>query len=155
MKNSSAKREDSRQEYILRINCAIEFIIKHLDEKLTLETLARVALFSQFHFHRIFKALTGETPNDFIIRLRLQQAANMLVFQPHRSITDVAFEAGFSSSGNFSRVFTPAFGESPKTWRKNELAKYKKFKPNNTFPLFKYKPGTVKMDGSPYLGGQI
>ncbi|MCP4221452.1 MAG: helix-turn-helix transcriptional regulator [bacterium] len=77
MKNLIAQREESRQEYIHSINCTIEFIIKHLDEKLTLETLAKVALFSQFHFHRIFTAVTGETPKEFINRLRLEQAANM------------------------------------------------------------------------------
>ncbi|MCP4213080.1 MAG: AraC family transcriptional regulator, partial [bacterium] len=57
MKNLIAQKEESRQEYIHRINCAIKFIIKHLNEKITLAALARVALFSQFHFHRIFKAL--------------------------------------------------------------------------------------------------
>ena len=55
-----------REEYIARINRVIDYVQTHLDQNLTLETLAGVAGFSPFHFHRLFGALVGETLGQFI-----------------------------------------------------------------------------------------
>ena len=63
--------EHLREEYTARINRVIDYIERHLDEPLRLDTLARVANFSPYHFHRIFAALMGETLNQFIHRVRL------------------------------------------------------------------------------------
>ena len=62
-------QQQSRQEYIHRINRVVDYIEANLDEKHSLEELSRVAYFSPFHFHRIFKALTGETINNYLKRI--------------------------------------------------------------------------------------
>ncbi|NMC78688.1 MAG: helix-turn-helix transcriptional regulator, partial [Chloroflexi bacterium] len=59
---------DSNQIYRKRINLAIDYISAHLSEPIPLDTLAGIAGFSSFYFHRIFTALVGETPADYVLR---------------------------------------------------------------------------------------
>jgi len=65
--------EASRQEYISRINKVMNYVEKHIDQILNLYTLAGIANFSPFHFHRVFTFLTGETPNDYVQRIRMKK----------------------------------------------------------------------------------
>ncbi|GAK52721.1 transcriptional regulator, AraC family [Candidatus Moduliflexus flocculans] len=109
-----------RAAYATRIHRVITFITEHIDEELSLETLAKEAYFSPFHFHRIFTALVGETPNVFVNRLRVERAAWMLTHPGAKSITQIAFDCGFSSSAAFSRAFKQAFGVSPTEWRRSK-----------------------------------
>ena len=109
MRNESGQRGD----YVQRVNRAIDHILHHLGEPLPLESVAREADFSAFHFHRIFKSLTGETLHQFVKRLRLERSLRLLSFEPGRSLTDVALECGFQSSSDFSRSFKQAFGVPP------------------------------------------
>jgi AraC family transcriptional regulator len=97
-------------EYTARINRVIDYIVANLHGDLTLETLARVAHFSPYHFHRIFGAMVGETLHQFIQRLRIERAASMLVVNPKKSITEIALDCGFSGSAAFARVFRDTFG---------------------------------------------
>lgn len=106
-----------RDEYTARINRVLDYIDNHIDQSLSLETLARVASFSPYHFHRIFGALMGETLGRYIQRLRVEKAASMLVLNPKKSITRVALDCGFSSSAAFARAFKEAFGMSASQWR--------------------------------------
>ena len=62
----------TEQTYRQRIQAVQRFIQEHLDEELPLERLARVAHFSPFHFHRIFRSLVGESLHAYIRRLRLE-----------------------------------------------------------------------------------
>jgi AraC family transcriptional regulator len=90
-----------------------------------LKELAKVACFSEFHFHRIFRAVSGETLNNFTNRLRLEKAARHLRFS-HRSLTDIALDCGFSSSATFSRAFRSCYDTSPSQFRKSgEIKKSK------------------------------
>jgi len=107
-----------RSEYTARINRVLDYIDGHLDGDLSLEMLAGVAAFSPFHFHRIFRAMTGETLARFIQRLRVERAANQLVNNPKKSITEIALDCGFSGSAAFARAFREAFGTSASEWRK-------------------------------------
>jgi AraC family transcriptional regulator len=109
--------EASLKEYRVRIQKVIEYINAHLADELPLEVLAGAACFSAFHFHRIFSLLVGETPAEFVNRLRLERAANILLFAPSITITEVAFECGFSSSATFSRSFKKYFKTSATHWR--------------------------------------
>lgn len=109
----------SRREYETRINRVMDFVHRHLAEDLSMHRLAKVACFSPFHFHRIFSALTGETINAFVRRIRLEHAAWMLTYHEDTSITSVAMECGFSSSATFARAFQNHFGMSAGAWRKN------------------------------------
>jgi AraC family transcriptional regulator len=111
------KNQALRNEYTARINRVIDYIEQNLDRPLTLEELAGVANFSKFHFHRIFAAQIGETLNQFIQRIRIERAAVLLVNNPHKSITEVAFDCGFSGSAPFARAFKDTFGMSASRWR--------------------------------------
>ena len=77
-----------RAEYVARINRVIDYIARHLDEPLSLAALAKVACFSPHHFHRVFGAMTGETLNGFVQRVRTEKAASMLISHPARSVTE-------------------------------------------------------------------
>ncbi len=115
-----------RNEYQARINRVLDFIENHLDRSMTLDELSGIAHFSPYHFHRIFSAIVGETLSHFIARIRLEKAANMLTAYPHRSITVVALDCGFSGPAVFSRSFREAFGMSPSEWRSGGAARYRK-----------------------------
>jgi AraC family transcriptional regulator len=106
-----------REAYMARINRVIDYIEKNYAEALSLETLADIAGFSPFHFHRIFNAMVGETMAVFIQRIRLEKAAQKLIHSPRKSITDIAFECGFSGSSVFARTFKSTFNMSASDWR--------------------------------------
>ncbi|MFP4619296.1 MAG: GyrI-like domain-containing protein [Spirochaetaceae bacterium] len=99
-------------DYYRRVNAVIDYIEEHIDEKLSLDSLAEIACFSGFHFHRVFKAVINETLNDYIRRVRLEKAARMLK-QKKGSVTDVAYSLGYSSSANFARDFRSYFRIPP------------------------------------------
>jgi AraC family transcriptional regulator len=119
---SEKSRPATAATYIQRINLAIDHIVGHLDEPLRLSGLARVAMLSPFHFHRVFQALVGSTPSDFVKRLRLEKAIGLMSRTPSPSLTTIALKCGFSSSSDFSRSFKKRFEVSPssfdiKAWR--------------------------------------
>lgn len=104
-------------EYTRRLNLARDYIRGNLDGELTVETVSRAALFSPFHFHRLFSAMTGETLYDHIRRVRLEKAANLLLNSPERPVTDIALDVGFGSSASFARAFRDHFEMSASEWR--------------------------------------
>jgi AraC family transcriptional regulator len=100
-------------DYLDRINRAIDHITRNLAEPLQLDDVARVACFSPFHFHRIFRALVGETVHAFVKRVRLETALHLMAHRPGASLTDIALACGFASSSDFSRSFRAKFGVPP------------------------------------------
>lgn len=112
------RTELMRREYVARINHVMDYVSANLDGDLTLERLAREASFSPFHFHRLFRAMTGETLSDFVRRARLERAASMLGNNPFKSVTAIALDCGFSGSPAFARAFRERFGCSPSGFRK-------------------------------------
>jgi AraC-like DNA-binding protein len=82
----------------------LEHIDRHLDETLELETLAAVANFSPFHFHRLFAAWMGETLGEYLRRRRLEMAALRLITQPDTPVLHVALSVGFASAEAFARL---------------------------------------------------
>ncbi len=111
------RKAQLREEYVARLNRVLDYIDNHLDEGLSLDVLAGVAAFSPFHFHRVFYSVVGETVNEYVRRIRLESAANQLLFRPKKSITEIALDCGFSSSANFARDFKKHFGESASRYR--------------------------------------
>ncbi|MBM3405223.1 MAG: AraC family transcriptional regulator [Bacteroidetes bacterium] len=107
-------------EYRSRINRVMDYIEAHMGEAHTLEHLASIANFSKFHFHRIFLAMTGETPFQFLTRIRIEKAANMLKYNPARPVSEIADICGFSGLALFSRTFRQYFGLSPTNYRKTD-----------------------------------
>jgi len=108
-----AATAESYRERILRVLVHIQ---ARLDAPLELDELARVACFSPFHFHRIFRALTGEGVYEHVRRLRLERAAQRLKLQ-EQPVTQIAFEAGYESHEAFTRAFHAMFGKSPSEFR--------------------------------------
>lgn len=113
-------QQESRSEYISRINLVMEYIDTHYHEQINLDKMAQIAHFSPFHFHRIFSTLTGETPADFCLRIRTEKAAQKLKDYPQSSISDIVFDCGFSSMALFARTFKRYFGMSASAYRKIE-----------------------------------
>ncbi|MCE9577873.1 MAG: helix-turn-helix domain-containing protein [Deltaproteobacteria bacterium] len=95
------------------MNRAIDHVTRHLAEPLPLEEVARVACFSPYHFHRIFRALVGETLHAFVKRVRLERALFLISHGEGTSLTDVALRCGFASSSDFSRAFRAHYGMPP------------------------------------------
>jgi AraC family transcriptional regulator len=106
-------QEASRREYRARINRVMDYIDGHLDQALDLKTIADIAHFSPFHFHRIFTFMVGETPIDYIQRLRVERAAWYLREVDPRPVTEIAYTCGFGSVSLFSRTFKKHFGIPP------------------------------------------
>ncbi|AKF11083.1 AraC family transcriptional regulator [Sandaracinus amylolyticus] len=100
-------------DYRPRVERAIRFIGENLDRPITLAEVAKVAHLSEYHFHRIFAAITGEPIGRFVTRRRLELAALRLAYEPSRSVTEIALAVGYSSTSNFSKAFSAHFGCAP------------------------------------------
>lgn len=116
--------ERSRVEYRARINRVMDYIDHNLDRPLELKTVAEAANFSPFHFHRIFTFMMGETPTDYIQRLRVERAAWKLREDDPKTVTEIAYECGFGSVSLFSRTFKKYFGTTPTAFIASEKPVY-------------------------------
>ena len=103
-----------------RIDKAVRYIWQHLDQELNLEELAATALYSTYHFLRIFKSVIGETPNKYITRLRMESAAHTITLNPERPILNVAIDVGYQSLESFSRAFKSFYSISPQSFKNSE-----------------------------------
>lgn len=107
------------EEYKKRIVKAIRYVDDHLDEELSLEQVSEAAAYSPFHFHRIFRLMTGETLQQYIIRRRLEKSAFYLALRKQFSIKDIYLQSGFSGHSAFSKAFKNYYGISPSGFRKS------------------------------------
>ena len=107
-----------RSAYIARVNAVIDHIDAHLAEPLDLPTLAAVAHFSRWHFHRVFQAFAGETLGERVRRRRLEVAAARLLSVPPATALSIALDVGFGSAEVFTRAFKAQFGVTPSAWRR-------------------------------------
>ena len=106
-------------DYIQRINKVVAYINNHLDETLDLKKLANEAAVSDFHFHRIFKALKGEAIGGYITRLRLEATARLLRYTA-LTIEEIAFNIGYETPASLSKAFKKQYGISPTEYRTNK-----------------------------------
>ena len=106
-------------DYIQRINKVVAYINNHLDETLDLKKLANEAALSDFHFHRIFKALKGEAIGGYITRLRLEATARLLRYTTV-TIEEIAFNIGYETTASLSKAFKKQYGISPTEYRTNK-----------------------------------
>lgn len=115
-----------RQQYIARINRVMDYIESHIANPMALEELAEVAVFSKYHFHRLFTAMVGETLYDYIRRKRLERAASLLADRSDLTISEIATDCGFASQSVFNRAFRDFFGMNPTRFRKGGFREYSK-----------------------------
>jgi AraC-like DNA-binding protein len=105
---------EERNRWMLRARDAID---RDYAQALDIPALARIALVSEAHFIRTFRATFGETPHRYLQRRRVERAMALLR-GTDRSVTDICFAVGFSSLGTFSRTFHDIVGRSPSTFRR-------------------------------------
>jgi AraC family transcriptional regulator len=110
----------------LYIRKVLEHIQMNISEDLSLQRLSEIANYSPFHFQRIFAEAVGETPKQYIIRLRLERIAHYLKVFPHLSISELSEKSGFSSLSIFSRAFKNYFGVSAIEYRLLSNEEYRK-----------------------------
>lgn len=106
--------------YETRILRVIDHIHDHATEPLSLDDLADVACFSRFHFHRVFRGMTGQTVAEAIRNARLNRATGML--RAEHSVAEVALACGYMDATSFSRAFSTAFGIPPARFREAHAA---------------------------------
>ena len=109
------------RSYEARLQRVLMYIHDHPAQDLSLDTLAEIACMSRFHFHRVFRAMTGATVADLTRHLRLLAAANALL-RDNAPLQDVARRHGYPNAASFSRAFRGAHGIAPGAFRRRGQA---------------------------------
>jgi AraC-like DNA-binding protein len=99
------------------INKAIEFLREEYNNDFSIEDVAHTANLSTYHFIRIFKSMTGITPYDYLLNVKIEKAIELLKLKKH-TITEICFMCGFNNPGHFSSVFKRKIGIVPSQYRK-------------------------------------
>lgn len=102
-----------------RIGFVADFIKKNLHQKLSIDAIAKMAYVSKSNFFKMFKQELGISPNEFIIHERIKKAKELL--NQHNSVSEVAFNTGFSDTNYFIRVFKQMEGVTPKIFQNKKL----------------------------------
>jgi AraC family transcriptional regulator len=108
------------------MNIVFTYIDENLDADLSLENIAKIAHYSPFHFHRIFKAITNEPLSIYINRKRIEKAAGLLYRKKDLTIAEIYLQCGFNSASSFTKSFKKNFELSPTEFRKMNPDKYSK-----------------------------
>ncbi len=140
-------KESTGQIYKQRILQVQMYIQKNLDGDLSLKELAAKSYFSEYHFHRVFRAVVGEPLKEHIRRLRLERAASDLKHTSN-SIINIAFDAGYQTHEAFTRAFGSLFGCSPSDFRSG----------NSVISHHKINAGTSKSitdDGNDFMKVEV
>ena len=130
-------------DYEKRLLRVLDHIHRHPAGDLSLDALADVAAMSRFHWHRVFRAMTGETAAQAVRRLRLFRASVALV-QTDLPPSLIARDVGYDNFASFARAFTDHFGQSPTPFRKRgELRPFARLNPPEVIMMF---PVTIRLD---------
>jgi AraC family transcriptional regulator len=114
-----AKRPATRAELYRRLLRGRDFMDSFFGGQVRLREVAREACLSPYHFHRLFREVFRETPNQYLQRRRLADARRLLE-RDERSVTDVCLDVGFESLTSFSSLFHRSFGCSPRDYRQRK-----------------------------------
>jgi AraC family transcriptional regulator len=102
-----------------KLDTAIDYIHAHLDEDLSIDTLAQLVQISSYYFVRLFKQSMGLTPHAYIVRQRLERAKQLLKMTD-LSIAEIAYRTGFCHQSRFSTVFRQYLHTSPRAYREQK-----------------------------------
>ncbi|PJZ53897.1 hypothetical protein CH380_07795 [Leptospira adleri] len=97
-----------------------KMILEEISEKIMIEDMAAEIGMSKFHFLREFKKTTGETPYQYVLKLRISEAERLLSV-PDYKISKIAYELGFNDQSHFTNAFRKAKGVSPQSYRKSKI----------------------------------
>ena len=100
-----------------RLSFGRDYIADNYLEAFSLTEAANNSCMSSFHFLRTFKETYGETPNEFLISLRIKKAKQLLITENY-SVSEVCERVGYSSLGSFSSLFLKHVGVSPTSYRR-------------------------------------
>lgn len=95
-----------------------DYLHTHLSRDIRLNDLAVLTGYSPYHFARLFRRSTGQTPHHYLLQLRIERAQQLLS-EKNRSIAEVAYAVGFSSQSHLTSVFRQRLGITPKRFREN------------------------------------
>ena len=109
------------------IERTLEYINNNLTADLTLESLASSANFNAIYFHKLFKASTGKTLHEYVEDQRIKKSINLLI-STDMTLTEIAYECGFSSQSYFSYAFKKKIGSAPREYAKKIQLKYENVK---------------------------
>ncbi|CAM2908994.1 AraC family transcriptional regulator [Chryseobacterium flavum] len=98
-----------------RIGFVVDYIRKNLHQKLSIDSIARLAYVSKSNFFKMFKDELGTSPNEFILKERISRAKELLAGQ--NSIKETAYQTGFSDTNYFTRMFKQLEGTTPKNYQ--------------------------------------
>ncbi|MEQ8907949.1 MAG: AraC family transcriptional regulator [Vicingaceae bacterium] len=113
----SCQKKSTREERYKRIMKCVAYLHQHYDQKLKIEEIAKIACMSPFHFIRSFKECMTQSPNQYLEKLRLEKAAEMLL-KSGLEVQEIAFRVGYLSASSFGKDFKSLFHLSPLQYRK-------------------------------------
>ena len=108
----------SKFDHVTIISDLQEYIERHIEEDITLHSLAQQVGYSPWHVAKMFKEFTEKSPFEYIRMLRLSKAA-LTLRDSNKKVIDVALDFVFDSHEGFTRAFKRQFGISPKGYQKN------------------------------------
>lgn len=109
-------KRSTREEILKRILTSVDYIYTYYNRPIDLEVLAQTSCLSKFHFLRLFKIAMGETPHQFITRVRIQKAKDLLM-NLQTDVNVIAQLVGFTNASSFSRLFYHQTGTYPTQFR--------------------------------------
>jgi len=112
------KSDNQNTKGFLKISSAIDYMEDHFANKITIETLYNQLNMSSATFRRTFKNITGSSPIDFLIRLRIEKAAEIMRKKSSLRVLEVCFSVGFENCGYFGNKFKKIIGTTPKKYLK-------------------------------------
>lgn len=115
--NIQASKASTREELHRRLRLSLEYIHSNLNQKLLIRDIAKAAMLSEFHFLRTFKQCYGLSPNQYLTKVRMERAANLLKHRPHLSVKDIADQCGYQDLHYFSKTFKKTYGITPSAFR--------------------------------------
>lgn len=139
---------------------AVKLIENNLTEEISVTELAAKIGYSVFYFSRLFHALTGHTPSDYLNRRRIYQSAAELR-DSDRKVIDIALDYQFNNPESYTRAFKRVTGYSPTQWRKHRDLAIPEFKPldeknlRHLQRIIDYRPDKIERDGFSVVGMQI
>ncbi len=104
-------------ELFRRLCRSRDYLAAHADEPVRLADAARESYLSPYHYHRLFRATFGETPHEFVTRLRIDRAKRLLL-REGLPVTEVCYAVGFESPGSFSSRFRSIVGHAPSEYQR-------------------------------------
>lgn len=130
-------RPATLNDYHKRVIRVVDYIYDNLNGDLSSRKLAEIACFSEYHWHRIYRGISGETIAQTIRRLILHNAAYELI-SSKKSIATIASDAGYSAVESFGRAFQQSFDVPPASYRKDKqrvLYVFNQFEDNAMYEL--------------------